>query len=76
METGDASAPPSDGGGGSSPDAAPEDGSSGNHACVHAWECYASHPGACAVCTWPLNYAVCIEHQCGCACDGLDASGE
>jgi hypothetical protein len=65
---------PSDGGvDGASPDAALDDGSA--HECQHALDCYASHPGACAVCMWPLNYPLCVAHQCRCACDGQGAAG-
>jgi hypothetical protein len=59
-----------------SPDAALDDASPGDAACVHASDCYASHPGACALCMWPLNYPVCAALQCGCACDERDAAGE
>jgi hypothetical protein len=63
-----------------SPDGAVDDASTGDAAgdagCAHATDCYLSHPGACSVCTWPLNYPVCVAHQCGCACDERDASGE
>jgi hypothetical protein len=79
MENGDAGASdaglPSDSGAdGASPDAALEDASP--HECLFALDCYASHPGMCAVCIWPLNYAICVEHQCRCACDGRAASGD
>jgi hypothetical protein len=42
--------------------------------CRHSLDCHASAPGACARCAWPLNYSVCIAHECGCACDGHDAA--
>jgi hypothetical protein len=58
-----------------SPDAALDDASTSD-GCMHASDCYASHPGACAVCTWPQNFAVCIAHECRCGCDGRDAAGE
>jgi hypothetical protein len=60
---------------GSPTDASPE-GAAGDAGCVRAWDCYASHPGRCGACDWPLNYPVCVEGQCACACDGADAAGE
>ena len=67
---------PSDGAAdGASPDAALGDASSRGE-CLHALDCYASHPGMCSPdCPWPLNYAVCVSHQCQCACDGRSAPG-
>ncbi len=59
-----------------SPDAALDDASPGDSGCMHATDCYLSHPGACAECPWPQNYAVCIAHECRCGCDGHDAAGE
>jgi hypothetical protein len=59
-----------------SPDAAIEDASPTEGGCVHALDCHVSHPGACALCPWPLNFPVCVEHQCRCACDERDAAEE
>ncbi len=59
-----------------SPDASPDDASPGDGGCIHAYDCYASHPGACSVCAWPQNYAVCVAHECRCGCDERDAAGE
>jgi hypothetical protein len=63
-----------------SPDGAVDDASTGDAAgdigCVHATDCYVSHPGACNACAWPFNYPVCVAHECGCACDERDAAGE
>ncbi len=67
----------SDGGSdGALPDGALDDASPSESGCVHPSDCYASPPGACALCPWPLNVAVCVAHQCRCACDERDASGE
>lgn len=60
---------------GASPDAALDDASTGDAGCVRPLDCYVSHPGACSICTWPLSYPVCVEHQCRCACE-RDAAGE
>jgi hypothetical protein len=60
----------------SQPDAALDGASTGDGGCVRQWDCYASHPGMCAICKWPLNYAVCVQGQCGCACDDRDAAGD
>lgn len=66
---------PSDGAAdGTSSDAALED-ASPHDECLVALDCYASHPGMCAACIWPVNYALCIEHQCRCACDGRATAG-
>ncbi len=71
------SGPASDGGSdGPSPDAALDDASTSDGGCAHPSQCYLAHPGACALCAWPMNYPVCVEHQCRCACDERDASGE
>jgi hypothetical protein len=54
----------------------PDGGSTGDAGCVRRSDCYLSHPGQCSACRWPLNYPVCIEGRCGCACDEKDAAGE
>jgi hypothetical protein len=84
----DASAPGDGGSDGAAPDAssdaavdagvedASSDDAAGDAGCMHASDCYFSHPGACNLCTWPLNYPVCVAHECGCACDERDAAGE
>jgi hypothetical protein len=68
---------PIDGGSeGSPPDAATDAGSASDAGCVGAWECYVSYPGKCGVCPWPLDYSVCIEGRCACACEERDAALE
>ena len=57
-------------------DAAPDGGSAGDAGCVRPPDCYVGHPGRCSICRWPLNFAVCVQGQCACACDEWDAAGE
>jgi hypothetical protein len=67
---------PFDSGSDGSADAAADGGAESDAACVRAWDCTMSHPGKCSSCAWPLNYAVCVEGQCACACEERDAAGE
>jgi hypothetical protein len=62
---------------GSTPaDAASDGGSEGDAGCVRSSDCYWGHPGLCSICRWPVNYPVCVEGQCTCACEEGDAAGK
>jgi hypothetical protein len=75
IDAGTDAGPAGDGGTNGATDASIVDASADGR-CVHAPDCHVSHPGACARCAWPLDYAVCVEHQCGCACDERDCAGD
>jgi hypothetical protein len=50
-------------------DAAPDGESEVDAGCVRPTDCYVGHHDPCSTCRWPLNYPVCVEGRCGCACD-------
>jgi hypothetical protein len=59
-----------------SPDAANDGESARDAGCLRPRDCYMSHPGKCFLCTWPLNFPVCVEGRCVCACEERDAAEE
>jgi hypothetical protein len=50
-------------------DAAPDGESEVDAGCVRPTDCYVGHHDPCSTCRWPLNYPVCVEGRCSCACD-------